>query len=291
MSVSRVASTEVLDPEARARELVLGNAEVQRESLAAHLGVPVEKIKPCVALLGRVSEGRRQELCRVLVIECLRAGASEEAIRGHVGFYVGNQCEQPPFASRAFTHKDANDTAKAVFAKAKRVRIRGHGCLNPASPLREFCLFRDNHRSCPYVLGLMKQPKREAISTILGALNLLVSHRTPADWTERQRMRRGLLLWTIAALEQAKGYGGAELITSEQELTLYYPGPITRRTVRGDLAAMAEAKQIRWVPGESRRGRASLPPVGMKITRLLPPGSERVREVLEIFSGSVEVEE
>ena len=291
MSVSRVASMEALDPEARARELVLGNAEVQRESLAAHLGVPVEKIKPCVALLGRVSEGRRQELCWVLVVECLRSGASEEAIRGHVGFYVENQCEQPPFASHPFTHEEADETVKAVLAKAKRVRIRGHGCLNPASPLREFCLFRDNHRSCPYVLGLMKQPKREGISTILGALNLLVSHRTPADWTERQRMRRALLLWTIAALEQAKGYGGAELITTERELALYFPFPISRRTVCGDLAAMAEAKQIRWVPGESRRGRAGLPPVGMKITRLLPPDHELSRAVREIFPGSTEVEE
>jgi hypothetical protein len=204
---------------------------------------------------------------------------------------VENQCEQPPFASQAFTHKEAEDTVKAVFAKAKRVRIRGHGCLNPASPLLDFCLFRDNYKTCPYVLGMFKQPKREGISTPLGALNLLVSHRTPADWTERQRMRRALLLWTIAALEQAKGYGGAELITSEQELTLYYPGPITRRTVRGDLAAMAEAKQIRWVPGESRRGRAGLPPIGMKITRLFPPDRERVRQVLETFPGSAEVEE
>jgi hypothetical protein len=280
-----------VDPEVRARELALGNAEVQRESLATHLGVPVEKIKPCVALLGRVPEGRRQEFCWVLVVECLRAGACEEAVRGHVGFYVENQCEQPPFASHVFTHKEADDTVKAVLAKAKRVRIRGHGCKNAASPLLDFCLFRGNYKTCPYVLGMFKQPKREGISTLLGALNLLTSHKPPAYWTARQRTRRALLMWTIAALEQAKGYGGAELITSEQELTVYYPGPIARRTVRGDLAAMAEAKQIGWVPGQSRRGRAGHPPIGMKITRLLPPDRERVREVLGIFPGSAEVEE
>ena len=104
-------------------------------------------------------------------------------------------------------------------------------------------------------------------------------------------MRRSLLMWTIAALEQAKGYGGAELITTERELELYFPFPVARRTVRGDLAAMAEAKQIRWVPGESRRGRAGLPPVGMKITRLLAPDRELSRAVREIFPGSMEVEE
>jgi hypothetical protein len=291
VSVRRVTSTDALDLGARARELALGNADVQRESLAAHLGVPVEKIKPCVALLGRVKEHDRGRLCYVLVIECLRAGASEEAIRGHLGFYVENQCDQPPFASHPFTHKEADGTVKGVFAKAKRERIRGHGCLNLASPLREFCLYRDNHRACPYVRGLMKQPKREGISTVLGALNLLTSHKTPTGWTERQRMRRALLTWAIAALEQAKGYGGAELITTERELARYFPGPIARRTLRGDLAAMAEARQIRWVPGESRRGRAGQPPIGMKITRLFPPDRERVREVLVAFPGSVEVEE
>jgi len=289
VNASRVTSSRILDPETRARELALGNAQVQRELLAAHLGVPVEKIKPCVALIGRVSEHSRGEFCYVLAVACFRSGASEEAIRGHLGFYVGSQCEQPPIASHSFTHREADDTLKSLLAEAKRTRIRGHGCLNPASPLREFCLYRDNHRACPYVRGLMKQPKREGMSTILGALNLLASHKPPAHWRERERMRRALLLWTIAALEQAKGYGGAELITSEQELTLYYPGPIARRTVRGDLAAMAEARQIRWVPGESRRGRAGLPPVGMKITRLFPPDRERVRQVLETFPGSLEV--
>jgi len=291
VSVRPVTSTDALDPEVRARDLALGNAEVQRDSLAAHLGVPIEKVKPCLALLGRVPEGRRQEFCWVLVVECLRAGACEEAIRGHVGFYVENQCEQPPFASHAFTHKEAEDTVKAVFAKAKRIRIRGHGCKNPASPLLDFCLFRDNYRTCPYVLGMFKQPKREGISTVLGALNLLVSHPTPAHWTRQQRMRRALLTWTIAALEQAKGYGGAELITSEKELTLYFPGRITRRTVRGDLAAMAAAKQITWARGRSRRGSAGLPPIGMKIARLFPPDRERVREVLEAFPGSAQVEQ
>lgn len=290
MSVRRVTSTEV-DPEVRARELTLGNAEVQRESLAAHLGVPVEKIKPCVALLGRVREHDRGRLCYVLVVECFRAGASEVAIRGHLGFYVENQCEQPPFASHAFTHKEAESTVKAVFAKAKRERIRGHGCLNPASPLREFCLFRDNHRACPYVRGLMKQPKREGISTVLGALNLLTIHKPPRHWARQQRMRRALLTWTIAALEQAKGYGGAELTTSERELAAYYPGRITPRTLRGDLAAMADAKQIKWVRGQSRRGRAGQPPIGMKISRLFPPDRECVREVLEAFPGSAEVEQ
>jgi hypothetical protein len=291
VSVSRATSSDTLDPETRARELALGNAEVQRELLAAHLGVPAEKIKPCVALLGRVKEHSRGNYCYVLAVECFRAGASEEVIRGHLGFYVGSQCEQPPIASHPFTHREADDTLKSLLAEAKRTRIRGHGCLNLASPLREFCLFRDNHRACPYVRGLMKQPKREGMSTILGALNLLASHKPPADWRERERMRRALLLWTIAALEQAKGYGGAELITTERELELYFPFPIARRTVRDDLAAMAEAKQIRWVPGQSRRGRAGLPPVGMKITRLFPPDRERVRQVLEAFPGSVEVGE
>jgi len=291
VSVGRTTSPDTLDRTARARDLTLANAETQREFLASHLGVSVEKMKPCVALLGRVPEGRRQEFCRVLVIECLRAGASEEAIRGHMGFYVENQCEQPPIASHPYTHREASSTVKSVFAKAKRERIRGYGCKSDTNPLKQFCLFRDNYKLCPYVLGMYKQPKREGISTLLGALNLLISHQIPSHWNERQRMRRGLLTWAIAALEQAKGYGGAELITSERELTLYLPGRTTRRTVRGDLQALAEAKQIRWAPGESRRGRAGLPPMGMRITRLLPPGPELLRDVLETFADSTEAEE
>lgn len=291
MSSARTAGIETQNPAARARALSLGNMQVQREFLAGHLGVPLEKIKPCVALLGRVPEKKRGELCHVLVIECLRAGASEEAIRGHLGFYVENQCEQPPFASHAFTHADAASTVKSVLARAKRERIRGYGCKSEISPLREYCLFRDNYKACPYVQGMYKQPKREGISTLLGALNLLTMHKAPPRWTERERNRRALLLWVIAALEQAKGYGGAELITSERELVTYFPSPISPRTVRGDLQALSEARQIRWVRGESRRGRAGLPPMGMKITRLLPPGRELVRSVLETFPGSVEAEE
>ena len=291
MSASSDTSMSTVGAPPRARELTLANAQVQREFLAGHLGVGVDRVKPCVALIGRVPEGRRQELCRVLAIECLRAGASEEAIRGHLGFYVENQCEQLPLASHTFTHKEAHDTVNAVFAKAKRERIRGYGCLSSTSPLREFCLFRNKHTTCPYVLKMRTQPKREGISTLLGALNLLASHKVPQQWTERQRNRRALLTWTIAASEQAKGHGGAELITSERELACYFPGHITTRTVRNDLVAMAQAKQIGWVRGQSRRVRAGEAPVGMKITRLLPPDRERVREVLESFPGATEVDE
>jgi len=274
----------------RERTLRQQNAEVQREFLASHLGVEMGRVKPCVAVMGRVPEGRRQEFCRVLVIDFLRAGATEEAIRGHMGLYVESQCEQPPFASHAFTHREASDTIKAVLAKAKRERIRGYGCINPTNPLLEFCLFRENYKACPYVRGMLRQPKREGISTLLGALNLLASHRVSGHWTERQRNRRALLHWTIAALEQAKGYGGAELITSEEELVCYFPGPITRRTVRGDLMAMAEARQIRWMPGKSRRGRAGEPSIGMRIIRLFPPDRESMRAVLEVFPGAQEVD-
>ncbi len=173
---------------------------------------------------------------------------------------------------------------------AKHERIRGHGCKNPQNPLLEFCPFRSSHENwhydCPYVRGFFKQPKRKSISTLIGALNLLASHKIPTHWNERQRMRRTILTWTIAALEQVKGQAGAELITSEDELVRYFPGKTTRKTVRADLQAMEEAKQIKWVRGLPRR--ADQPRVGMKITRLFPPHRERVAAALEAFPGAEE---
>jgi hypothetical protein len=278
------------DRSARDRRLTLANAETQRVLLAERIGVPVEKVKPCVALLGNIPEGHRKEFCWRLVIELVRAGAAEESIRGHVGYYVESQCQQPPFADEQFTHREAERVVRDVLEMAKHARIFGHSCKNPQNPLLQFCPFRSSHENwhydCPYVRGFFKQPKRKSISTLIGSLNLLVSHKAPARWKERQRMRRALLTWTIGALEQVKGHAGAELITSEDELVRYFPGRITRKTVRTDLQAMEQAKQIRWIRGQGWR--AGQPRVGMRITRLFPPDRERVAAALEAFPGAEE---
>lgn len=282
--------SDTVDRGARDRRLTLANAEAQRLLLAERIGVPVERVKPCVALLGNISEGRRKEFCWCLVIELVRAGADEGSIRGHVGYYVESQCQQPPFADKQFTHKEAERVVREVLEMAKHERIRGHGCKNPQNPLLEFCPFRSSHENwhydCPYVRGFFKQPRRKSISTLIGALNLLASHKIPAHWRERARPRRALLTWTIAALEQVKGYAGGELITDEDELVRYFPGETTRKTVRADLQAMEEAKQIKWVRGQRRR--AGQPRVGMKITRLFPPGRERIAAALQAFPGAEE---
>ncbi len=289
MTTDRGTSTGAADLARRERELRQGNAEWQREQLAARLHVPLECIKPCVALIGRIHEGRRQEFCRVVVIELVKAGAAEEDIRGHIGYFVESQCEQPPLANRPFTHKEAEQTIRSVLAKAKRERILGHGCINPASPLLEFCPYGapEGRYSCPYVRGLIRAPKRKGISSLIGALNLLLQHPVPPGWSERQRARRALLTWTVAALEQLKGYGGAELVTSEAELVRYLPTRTTRRTVRRDLAAMRDAGQIRWAKGKSRKGRAGLPPEGVKILRLFP-GDAAVTVVKDVFPTAEE---
>ncbi len=66
--------SDTVDRGARNRQLTLANAETQRVLLAERIGVPVEKVKPCVALLGNISEGRRKEFCWCLVIELVRGG-------------------------------------------------------------------------------------------------------------------------------------------------------------------------------------------------------------------------
>jgi hypothetical protein len=92
-------------------------------------------------------------------------------------------------------------------------------------------------------------------------------------------------MMTFAVMERVKGYGGAELISSQRELAR--EARIDSRTLRRDLAAMRDECWIEWQPGLSRRDQGDREARGARIRRLLPAGWV-LAEVQRVFPGSKE---
>jgi hypothetical protein len=259
-------------------------AENLRGELARRLSLDVRVVKPCVAMLPPQREGRRGEICHVLAVEYLRAGARQDVVVAELAAYA-ERCDQPPDATHAFTTRDALATLKSVVGRRKRERLRGYGC--DSGPLRELCPYDGDKGRCPYLRARRRPRRREKLSTLLGTVNARRAHAVPPDWKGTQTWRRRALWDAIGALEVSKGCGGAALITSERELAFW--GQIPQTTLRRDLLAMAHAGWIEYAPGLSRKGRRGEAPVGTRIYRLYP-GDKLLAAARAAFPGSEEVE-
>jgi len=233
-----------------------------REEAARLLELHLDVVKPCWPRITGQPEGRRAEVCHLLAVEILRAGASPMKAMGFLSQWLGH-CEQPPEARHAFTLREAESTVKSVARRQKSEGLLGYGCKGP---LAEWCPYSDK-RECAYLAHRRKVRKRESITTLAGAWRLAMAHRIPEGWTERQVWRRRCLLMAFGALEQLKGYSGQALITSERELE--YQIEINRGTLRRDLAAMAAAGWIEYAPGLSRQQQGDSLSRGTRIVRLL----------------------
>lgn len=299
MTVSRTASRAPAGRAEREWELRQQNAEVQRDWLAARLGIPREEIKPCVALIGGQPGKKRARIAGVLAYELAKIGIAEDEALSYLGWYVG-KCDQPPLADHRFTDAEARAIVRSVYRKKKAGRrILGHGCIKRTSPLLEFCAYGadldpQNRFTCPYVTKRMVKPNRRRVASLVGAMNLLHMHlrlQVPKGWRKLAAARRSLLFLTLAKLEVERGHPGGELWTSERKLQAEFPLPVARATIRRDLAAMQAAGWIEWRRGKPHRATAAegREPVGMRVMRLLP-GDARLAAVMEIFPGS-EVEE
>lgn len=299
MTVSRTASRAAAGRAEREGELRQQNAEVQRDWLAARLGVPRGEIKPCVALMGGQPQKKRARIAGVLAYELAKIGIAEEQALSYLGWYVG-KCDQPPLADHRFTDAEARAIVRSVYQqKAVGRRILGYGCIRRSSPLLDFCpyganLDPGNRFTCPYVQRRMVKPRRRRIASLVGATNLLHMHLRmgiPRGWRRLAAARRSLLYLTLAKLEVERGHPGGELWTSERILQAEFFLPITRATIRTDLTAMHEAGWIKWTRGKSHQETAAegRPPLGMRVMRLFP-GDARLAAVTAAFPGA-EVEE
>jgi hypothetical protein len=249
--------------------------------------VDVALIKPCVACIGPQEEKHRGATCYALAVEYLRTGASAAVATAVLGEWA-SRCAQPPRASHPFTGRDVASAVKGVVCKQKSTGLRGHGCKQ--GPLREACPYGGGDAGmalCPYIQRNKRPPKRDRITTLLGAYNLARAHRPGSGWRPGQVIRRRFLMMVIGALEAAKGHAGVELITSGRELS--YVTGCDRRTVTRDLRAMAAARWIEYTPGLSRGDQQRGPARGARIRRLLP-GEWAVAQVKTIFHGAEEAE-
>jgi len=294
---SQVSNNPSTNPKAadlsqRNRGLQQQNAEVQREWLAARLGVPRDEIKPCLACTGSQPQGKRAHIAGVLAYELAKIGISEDQALSYLGYYVG-KCDQPPLADHRFTDAEARAIVRSVYGqKAIGRRILGYGCVRRSSPLLEFCPYgadtdAENRFTCPYIQRRIVKPNRRRIASLVGATNLLHMHLRlgiPKGWRRLAATRRSLLYVTLAKLEVERGHPGGELWTSERILQAEFPLPIARGTIRRDLAAMHEAGWIKWARGKAHQETAAdgRPPLGMRVMRLFP-GDARLAAVTAVF--------
>jgi hypothetical protein len=259
--------------------------ESLRADLARRLGLPLESIKPCVGNIPPQSEGTRGLYCHLLAVELLRAGASSRVAAAYLGDWI-ERCDQPPKARHAFTLRDLESTLKSVERRKSQDGLRGYGCRGP---LAEYCPYGPVEKGrCPSISRNRRPPKREKITTLLGAFNLAKAHAIPEQWKPGVIVRRRFLLIGIGALESAKGYAGTQLLTSMRELA--YQTGISRSTLRRDLEAMADAGWISFTPGVSRREKGTLAR-GARIRRLLPGDAKeaelaRLNAIVEAFPGA-----
>ena len=299
MTVGRATSTDAVDLAQRAREMQQSNAEQQREWLAARLGVPKEEIQPCLACIGGQPEHQRAKMAVVIAYQFAKIGVSEDMALSYLGWYVG-KCDQPPVADHRFTDREARAIVRSVYRKkANGARILGYGCIKRSSPLLEFCAYGadldpQNRFTCPYVTKRMVRPNRRRVASLVGATNLLHMHLRlgiPKGWRKLAAARRSLLYLTLAKLEVERGHPGGELWTSERTLQAEFPLPISRDTIRRDLAAMHEAGWIKWTRGKAHQETAAegRPPLGMRVMRLFP-GDARIAAVMAAFPDAEEEE-
>ncbi len=206
----------------------------------------------------------------LLAVELLRAGATQTKAAAFLGDWA-SRCEQPPKAKHVFTVREVESAVAAARKKQERGGLRGFGCNKELS---QYCPYGLKGRDrCPYIARNKRQPKRESITSLLGAVNLAKTLPVPEHWKPSVTLRRRYLLIVIGALEAAKGFAGGELLTSYSELA--YESRLPRTNVRRDLEEMAEAGWISFKPGLSRKGRSGLPPQGARIRRLLPGESQQ----------------
>jgi hypothetical protein len=282
----------------RHRELTRGNAEVLRERLAEHLGINMQQIKPCVALIGNVEQGQRAHYAYVLAMELTKAGASEDALLGYLGSYARN-CQQPPIAEMKFAAAEAvSEGRKALRKRERKQTIRGHGCgVSGQGPLLRFCPYGapEGRNECPFIRDTRKAPKRVGIAGLVGTFNAVRQFPVRAEWAISGKgkklpaaarsatiIRRRWLWVCLGALEAAKGHAGREYVGSLTELS--FETDIPRRTLRSDLEAMAAAGWIEWEQGK-RADAPGMPNRGCRVRRLLP-GDVQVRAVLDAFPGA-----
>ena len=295
MNAGGVMSTDTADLAQRERALRQENAELQREWLAARLGLRKEEVKPCLACMGSQPEGKRARIASVIAYEVAKIDVSEDQALSYLGWYVG-KCDQPPLADHRFTDGEARAIVRSVYRKKKAGRrILGHGCIKRTSPLLEFCPYgadidAENRFACPYIRRRMVKPDRRRIASLVGAVNLLHLHLRPGipkGWRKLAAARRSLLILTLAKLEVERGHPGGELWTSERKLQAEFPLPVTRTTIRRDLEAMQAASWIEWHRGKPHQATAAegREPLGMRVMRLFP-GDARLAAVMEIFPGS-----
>ncbi len=299
MSIEHATGVNATDLAQRARDSRQQNAEVQRGLLAARLGIPKEEIKPCLACMGGQPEPKRTHIASVIAYELAKIGIPQDQALSYLGWYVG-KCDQPPLAGHRFTDGEARTIVRSVYRKKESgARILGYGCISRSSPLLPFCPYgadvdAQNRFTCPYITQRMVKPSRRRIASLVGATNLLHMHLRrgiPTGWRKLAATRRSLLLLTLAKLEVDRNHPGGELWTSERMLRAEFPLPITRDTIRRDLAAMQAAGWITWTRGKTHQETAGdgQPPQGMRVMRLFP-GDARIAAAMAVFPGS-EVEE
>jgi hypothetical protein len=273
----------------KARHLATGNGEVQRGELARRLGIPVETVRPCIAVMvyaGRAEETREQG-AKIIAADLVKLRVAEDAARGVLGLYV-SQCEQVT-ASHRFTDREANAWLRHYQQQqAAGRRIYGFGCKR-RSILLEHCPYGapEGRHLCPSVRGLYRVPKRESLATATGMWHAAQGHVIPEGWTRLEACRRRLLWLELGVLENLRGHGGEAYIGSLRELKEMALVRTSRETLGSDLRAMAAAAPpwIVYEPGRSWRGNAGLPRRGCRIIRLLPgttraPDSQAFRDTL-----------
>jgi len=256
--------------------------QLRRERLAFDLGVPADRIKPCVSGIITAPASRRWEITKLLAFEHCYAGANVDRTIAVVSRLIEHFEQPPKFDCPPFTIREAIETIKGVYAFAGRQRLKGHGCNRGL--LREFCCYGGNpeisKRRCPYVTRMRRPARRDSITTLLGAWALARDHARPSGWSDRQFLRRKFILLGLGALEAAKGYAGTELITTTRELS--FEMGIPHSTIARDLHAMARAGWIRYEPGIPRHKVAGRDPTGGRIQRLLP-SEWALANVQEVF--------
>lgn len=257
--------TQILDAILRAANDPDQAAALQlRDHLASFLGVDPENIKPCVAKIAPPDrEGRRAELALVIAITLAKAGIDEHGAMQYLGYWRG-RCAQPPKTHRTFTKREVDSIWKQTKKLLDSGKLRGYGCNS--GPLAEVCPF-PTHEDCPFYARMKKPQKRPRTASLVGCWGMQRAHEKPVGWSRLEDARRRLLFVAIASLENIKGHGGEQLISSERELAEHF-GAISHHTLRADLQAMAAEGWILFRPGLTRRGNAGIPPRGCVIRRL-----------------------
>jgi hypothetical protein len=221
-------------------ELVLGEL---RQDLARRLNVDPREVKPCLARVGAVDEGIRNETAYIVATEYRRMGAAEAVAWGELSRW-NRRCRPP------LTEVELRGVLKSAWAGPET-----YGCRGKLAEL--YCVGQEK---CSWYATRMAKRKRRVADEVCAFID--------AGWPALLKSAEVRVYVALLRLEKLRGVGaGAVIIASTRDYAAL--AGVARGKVLAALDGLERRGLLVVLDRGQRRG-AGLPPRACQVVRASP---------------------